>query len=92
MRRYFRTYCVRCSVTGVNWIDVTCGQLKQINERMETIFEQWHRTSKMILLSQNVVAADLVGVVYSCCLWQINESWWCVINVKYFLSSHCIGW
>jgi hypothetical protein len=41
---YFRSYCVRCSVTGVNCIDITCGLLKRINEIMETIFQQWHRT------------------------------------------------
>jgi hypothetical protein len=78
--RYFRTYCVRCPITGVNCIDITYGQLKRNNESMETIFEQWRRTSETILLLQNPVAADLVGVAYSCCLWKINESWWCVID------------
>jgi hypothetical protein len=58
----------RCSVTGVNYIDITCGQLKRINERMETIFKQWHRTSETILLLQYPVAANLIGVAYSCCL------------------------
>jgi hypothetical protein len=78
--RYFRTYCVRCSVRGVNCIDITCGQLKKINDSMETIFEQWRRKSEMILLLRNPVAADLVGVAYSCCLSKIDESWCCVMD------------
>jgi hypothetical protein len=49
--KYFIPYCIRCSVTGVNCKDIMCEQLKQINERMKTIFlEQWHRTSETILL------------------------------------------
>jgi hypothetical protein len=81
----FGTYCVRCSVTGVNCIDITCGQLKPIKESMETIFKQWRRTSETILLLWNPVAANLVGMAYSCCLWKIDESWWCVINVMWLL-------
>jgi hypothetical protein len=38
---YFRTYCVRRSVTGVSSIVITCEQLKQVIESMETIFKQW---------------------------------------------------
>ncbi len=57
---------------------------------METIFEQWRRASEMILLLRNPLAADLLGVAYSCCLLEYRLGLEDVSSMlRDFLSSSC---
>jgi hypothetical protein len=58
--------------------------MKQIIESsVDVISKQWHRTSEHPALPKIQKLSDLVRVACSCCLWKINESWWCVINVTW---------